>query len=136
MNKHPAIAAAVISALVAAPAIAATGTLPAPSKQGDVVFLTGGASEGEARAFEREADHYPLTLELVRKDQPAGNVKISIRDAGSNRTVLDTTTSGRYLLAKLPAGRYAVTAERGNDVKTQQVTLTGKYPDRMLFSWK
>lgn len=136
MNKHSAIAAAVIAALVAAPAIAATGAVPAPSKQGDVVFLTGGADADEARAIEREADRYPLTLELVRKDQPAGNVKIRIRDAGSDRTVLDTTTSGRYLLAKLPAGRYAVTAERGNDVKTQQLTLSGKYPDRLVFTWK
>jgi hypothetical protein len=140
MYKSLTASAAVVTALLAAPALAAGSGLPAPNRQGDVAYLTGGATADEARAMEREASRYSLTLELVRKaqpaDLPAGNVKVSIRDAATGKVVLDTATDGRYLLAQLPAGRYVVATERGSDLKTQRVTLDGRHPDRLLFSWK
>jgi hypothetical protein len=133
-------AALVTGALAAAPAFAAdTATLPALQQQGAVAFMTGGMREGQAQAMEQEADRYALTLHFVRENKSGtealGDIRVSIRDS-ADKTVLNTTGAGPLLLAKLPAGRYKVSAERGNTVKTHFVTLDGKHPDRVVFAWK
>ncbi|MGH8617446.1 MAG: carboxypeptidase regulatory-like domain-containing protein [Burkholderiales bacterium] len=133
-------AALVTGALAAAPAFAAdAATLPAVQQQGAVSFMTGGMREAQAQAMEQEADRYPLTLQFVRENtsgnSAVGDVRVSVRDS-ADKTVLSATGAGPLLLAKLPAGRYAVSAERGNSVKTQFVTLDGKRPDRIVFAWK
>jgi hypothetical protein len=140
LSVSAALAAAAVAAFAAAPALAVDGPgLPSVQQQGAVAFMTGGMRETQAQAMEEEAGRYPLTLQFVRKyssaEQAAADVKVTIKDA-ADKTVLDTANAGPLLLAKLPAGKYTIRAERGSVVKNQSVTLDGKKADRIVFAWK
>jgi len=133
-------AALVTGALATAPAFAAEGPgLPSVQQQGGVAFMTGGMRETQAQAMEQEADRYALTLHFVRENKSGtealGDVRVNIRDS-ADKTVLNATGAGPLLLAKLPAGKYVISAERGNTMKAQFVTLDGMHPDRLVFAWK
>jgi hypothetical protein len=79
-----------------------------PHMQGKVTYLTGGIGEEEQAAVREHAGEYNLWITLTRPDG-AYLSKVEVRvenDAGE--TLLDTTTDGPFLLAKLPPGRYAI----------------------------
>jgi hypothetical protein len=128
-----------VSLLTALPALAATvGTLPAEQTQGTVTYVSGGIGQDEAQAFAAAARQYPLTLEFVIKHTPraeyTANVHITIIDAQGQR-LLDTRSDGPFLLAKLPAGRYTVTAKRQGQTLTKTVHVATHKPAHMMFRW-
>ncbi len=113
--------------------------LPAVQTQGSVKYLSGGIGETETAAIKHIAKYYPLELEFVLKAKPkdeyTAGVNVRIKDA-HHKMVLNATSDGPFLLAKLPAGKYTVSAERNHQVKIQEVTIAAKDHQRVVFEWQ
>jgi hypothetical protein len=113
--------------------------LPALQTRGNVKYLSGGIGETEVSAIKHVAKYYPLELEFVVKAKPkdeyTAGVNVTIKDE-YHKTVLNATTDGPFLLAKLPAGKYTVSAERNQEVKTRTITIAAKDHLRAVFEWQ
>ena len=113
--------------------------MPAPHKQGDVTYITGGVGQTEADAIKHVAKYYPLELEFLLKAKPRdeylAGVKVRIKDM-HNKMVLNITSNGPFLLAKLPEGKYAVSAERNHDLMKREVYIVTKEHRRVVFEWQ
>ena len=128
-----------VSLIMSLPAFAAlAGTLPPEQTQGPVTYVSGGIGQDEAQAFAAAAMQYPLALEFSIKHTPraeyTANVHVTVTDAQGQR-VLDTRSDGPFLLAKLPAGRYIVTAERQQQPLTRTVHVATHKPTHVMFLW-
>lgn len=117
---------------------AATSSLPSVKMQGGVSYVTGGIGEDEAAGFKRAAATYPLELLFAQKAQPkdayVADVKVVIRDRSGN-PVLDTTTDGPFLLARLPAGKYQIEANYRGVQKHEAVEIHPGKHRRAVFVW-
>jgi len=127
------------SLLAALPAFAAIpGALPPVQTQGEVTYVSGGVGHDQTQAFEAAARQYPLDLEFAIKHRPhaefTANVHVIITDAQGTR-VLDTHSDGPFLLAKLPAGRYTVTAEQQHQTLTRTVHVASHKSAHVMFLW-
>ena len=111
-----------VCAALAGPA-AAAGALAAAT-QGEVAVLAGGIGEDEQRALLAREYEYNLKLvfSLVQGNYLA-DVDVTVADAKGGRIVA-WPDPGPFLLARLPAGEYSVTATHGNKVLTRKVRVT------------
>jgi len=141
MQRTPVLAAGVftLSLLTSLPAFAAIpSTLPPEQTQGAVTYRSGGIGQDEAQAFEAAEKQYPLSLEFVINRKPraefTADVHVTIADA-HGKSLLDTQSEGPFLLAKLPAGRYTVTAKRQGQTLTKTVHVATHKPAHMMFRW-
>jgi hypothetical protein len=111
--------------------------LPPTHRQGDVSYLSGGIGINESDAIKHVAKAYPLELEFVLKAKPKAeylaNIKVQIENA-HDKTMLKTT-SGPFLLAKLPAGKYMISANRDGKVIHRQVEVAASGHQRVVFEW-
>jgi len=112
--------------------------LPPEQQQGEVTYIAGGNTEKEANAIKRASQDFPL--ELVFRQTVNGKVKdltdvpVKITDA-SNKVVFQGESPGPYFIARLPAGRYTVTAHWDDWDFSKNVTIGGDR-DRVVFAWK
>jgi hypothetical protein len=49
--------------------------------------------------------------------------------------MLRTFSDGPFLLAKLPDGKYTVTATENGKTETQHVTVAAGKPEHLVFAW-
>jgi len=104
--------------------------LPPDPQQGEVTYIAGGNK--------RASQDFPL--ELVFRQTVNGKVKdlthvpLKITDA-SNKVVFQGESPGPYFIARLPAGRYTVTAHWDDWDFSKNVTIGGDR-DRVMFAWK
>lgn len=141
-TRAPVIAAAIaVSGLtLALNAMGApAGRVPATHKQGEVTYISGGVGQAEADAIKHVAKYYPLELEFLLKAKPKdeylSDVKVRVKDA-HDKMVLDVKADGPFLLAKMPAGKYTVSAERGGKVEHRQVEIAANEHRRVVFEWQ
>ena len=136
-NPKPGLALAAVLALSGL-AGTASAQLPEVQTQGEVRYLSGGIGSDESEAIKAARDSYSLTLTLAGKadgrDVYLSSVPVTIRDA-SGKTVLDVTTSGPYLLADLPAGRYDISAQYAGEQKKTTATVVAGKPQRLSLLW-
>lgn len=133
-----------VAALAAGSLALATGmamaqpssALPAVQQQGQVQYLTGGVGHDESEAIKAASRSYPLALTFASSQGGAylANVQVTITDAQGN-TVLSTASDGPYLLVKLPAGRYKVSARFNDKEQTRQVSVSDQGTVRQTFTW-
>jgi hypothetical protein len=126
-----------VGLLASLPAFAAPPyTLPPEQTQGMVTYRRGGIGQSEAQAFAAAAKHYPLTLEFAVKHAPravfTADVHVTIHDA-HGKCLLDTHSDGPFVLAKLPAGYYTVTAEQQGQTLMKTVRVLPTKPTHVLF---
>ena len=118
------------------PALASN--LPATHRQGAVSYLSGGIGLSESDAIKHVAKAYPLELEFVLKAKPKAeylaDVKVQIKNA-HDKTVLKATAGGPFLLAKLPAGKYTVSADRDGKVVHRLIQIAANGHQRVVFEW-
>ncbi|MDD5250336.1 MAG: carboxypeptidase-like regulatory domain-containing protein [Rhodocyclaceae bacterium] len=138
-----AVRSAVLGAALAAtlPAFAepAEDALPLEHSQGLVTYRSGGIGEDEAKAMRQIARQYPLQLEFVAHEGDArgayvADVNVSIRD-GRGKEVLQTKADGPFLLARLPAGRYVVTAQYQDSQRERRVNVPAHGAEHVVFGW-
>lgn len=141
-SQLSAVAAAIAAAGLAFSVNAAAAQmshLPATQTQGDISYLSGGIGVTEAHAMEHAAKRYPLELEFVQKAKPKdeylANIKVQVKDA-HDKVVLDTTANGPFLLAKMPAGKYAVSADHDGRVQHREIEITPREHRHVVFAWK
>lgn len=107
------------------------GTLPAAAEDAEldtVPFLTGGVGEQEREALQAAAEDYNLKLVFARADGAfVADVQVTVTDSEGS-TLLDVTSEGPLLFAKLPPGSYTVKATYRGDTKesTASVGETGR----------
>lgn len=130
--------AAMIAAFPAAFASAQTA-LPPEHQMGAVAYRSGGVGQDEAQAMQAAASRYPLQLEFVARmngghEAYLAGVEVSIRD-DDGRQVLQTTADGPFLLARLPAGHYKVTAKYEDMPRERQLLIPAHGGQRVVFAW-
>ena len=135
-----ATAIAVSGMTLALNAIAAPASqVPATHTEGDVTYLTGGIGQTEADAIKHVAKYYPLELEFLLKAKPKdeylSGVKVRIKDT-HDKMVLNVAANGPFLLAKMPVGKYMVSAERNNKVEHRQIEISANEHRRVVFEWQ
>lgn len=117
----------------------AADELPAEHTHGAIVYRSGGIGESEAAAMKAVAGRYPLEV-LFAEREPSGAAsymagdRLSMRD-GNGKEVLNTVANGPFLLARLPAGRYTLTAWHNGKAQTRSVSI-GPQHVRVVFEWK
>ncbi|MCC8395734.1 carboxypeptidase regulatory-like domain-containing protein [Paraburkholderia sp. MMS20-SJTR3] len=126
-------------------AIAQTASQPAPNEihrtgmpptqqQGDVSYVTGGVGRDESAALRQARRQWPLSLQFTGPGSSyVADVQVRIAKGGT--TVLDTTSKGPYLLARVPPGRYTVTATYGSVTRKETVNVHGNGSGRAVFSF-
>jgi len=111
---------------------------PAPITAGNVTYLSGGVGDSEAESIRAIAKDYPLEVVFVQKlnkqEEFLAQVNVQIKDHHHNM-MLDITTEGPFLLAKLPQGKYLVVAEHNGVVKQQWVRVGSKKHQKLVFWW-
>lgn len=136
--KFTVLATVVATSFAVMPQVFSADDLAAPQRQqqGQVAFVSGGVGADEAQAIKSMGSSYPLEMLFVTKGTPnayLANVKVQVTDKSGN-VVLDTTTQGPFLFAKMPPGRYSVSAESEGAVKRQNIQVTGAR-QRVMFMW-
>jgi hypothetical protein len=96
-----------------------------PQTQGDVTYVSGGVGDEWQQSMEALRAQYNLHLLFAQQGSGAyfAYVPVKIADA-SGRTVLDATSQGPFLYARLKPGSYTVTALHLG----QPITRTAEVP--------
>jgi hypothetical protein len=129
--------------LGAAPAISATMNntmtrLPPEMTQGGITYMSGGIGHDEAAAMRKEEREFPLSLEFVKRAKPAdkylAGVDVTIKGP-DGKTELHALADGPMLLARLPDGKYKVSAELNGTTRTRNVVIAQHKPEHVVFEW-
>lgn len=127
------------SLVVAGILTTAQAALPAVKHQGSVQYVSGGIGLDESEALKAAAKDYPLALTFAaQRDGKAdyvANVAVSIQDA-HGKQVLKAESEGPYMLVKLPAGSYKVSATFNGKAQDREVTVQNSGTARAVFEWK
>jgi opacity protein-like surface antigen len=139
-SKRIASVLLVAGACSAGGAFAAAQTqLPPEKHQGGIAFLTGGIGKNEAQAFKRAEKRFPLALEFVdrvgKRDEYVAGTNVQLTDQHGKK-VLSTIADGPYLLARVPNGRYTVSATYEDKTLKRQVVVDGKSAKPVVLEWK
>lgn len=117
---------------------AGQGDLPALQQAAGGSFICGGIGLDESTAIKQAAPGYPLQItfaaDLNQRSAYVACVSLNILNA-SGQSVLQTACDSPYLLARLPAGQYTVSAEYAGQTKNQRVTLTEGGHQQLVFLW-
>lgn len=114
--------------------------LPSPDETtiGEVSYVSGGICVGGVHQMKSIAKNYPLEIVLVEqidnKEVYLADVNINIFDA-KEKHILNVSTEGPFLLAKLPNGSYQITAVFNAVMKTKQVMINNNKHTRIVFLW-
>ena len=141
MNQHTkALASSILAAAlivgVGSPAYA-QAPMPEQKMQNTVAYLNGGAGDEEVQFIKQSMRDYSMALAFARAASPraeyVAEVAVTVRD-GKGQTVFDLPSSGPYLLLKLPAGSYQVTATYLGKAQTRRVS-TRNAASLVTFQW-
>jgi hypothetical protein len=104
----------------------------------EVTYVSGGIGSCESQEMRKIAKQYQLELVFVQKtatrESFLANIPVEVTDKKGSY-VLDTIAKGPLLLAKMPNGRYTVTATFNGETKTKQVSITAKH-QQLVFVWR
>ena len=111
---------------------------PQVKTDGDVQYMTGGIGEDESTAMLEQARHWPLTLEFAEKAGTGAewmaDVDVTITDH-HGQTVLQATSDGPLLLARLAPGNYTVRASAGGRTIERKVHIAPGEAARTVLVW-
>jgi hypothetical protein len=131
------VALATVAALAGTSATWATA-LPPVQTQGTVSYVTGGVGKDSAAAFQAASKDWPAMLEFVVKSKPRddylANVKVQVRDA-KGHTLLEATSEGPFVLARLAPGTYDVKATFGGKTLDRKLHVQTGQHVREVFVW-
>lgn len=106
--------AALLGSALTLEAPAAISPLPREKVAGVASYVSGGVSLESSQAFRKAFRDYPLVIQLFEKDGArevyTADAQVRIVDE-HGRTVLDRRADGPFMLVRLPAGEYRVSAE-------------------------
>ena len=102
--------------------------LPPERVNGVASYVSGGVSDGEAQRFQAAFKQYPLVVELYEhsgaRDEYTADAEVRITDR-KGMTVLEQRADGPFMLVRLPAGDYTVSASlHGHSLPGHKVHVT------------
>ena len=106
-------------------------------QNGPVSFVSGGVGEDERQEIQKLSPDYSLELLFATKGTPneyLADIKVEIKDK-NGKVVLDAISKGPFLLAKVPPGKYSISADNDGVVKRQTIQVAGAKPHRVVFVW-
>jgi hypothetical protein len=107
----------------------------APSASNDTFFISGGVGKAERDRLEAMSRDYNFKMQMATSGGAfVSDVNVKIKDAKGN-VVLETVTDGPLLMAKLPTGKYTVTASKFGETKTQTVQVGAKSSKPVNIFW-
>jgi len=115
----------------------AAGDLPPLRTFGSVSYITGGVGLDESDAIKAAEKDFTLSLLFAqsKRGEFVSDVKVSIKDKAGN-TVFEAVSDGPMLLARLPAGAYAVSADYEGTTLVRKVSVGAKGIARAGFVWQ
>jgi hypothetical protein len=124
------LAALLLSALLAAPALAVT---EGKTAQGEP-YVTGGVGASETETLEKQRSRFSLRVLTAAKTSGAflADAVVKIIDA-AGKTVLETKADGPWLYVNLKLGDYKVTATYKTQVKQQATKIHAGDHHEMFF---
>lgn len=100
-----------------------------------ISYVSGGVGDESMARLDSIAGDFNLKLIFAMKSgEYVSNVRVSIIDA-AGRTVLDTTTEGPWLLAKLSAGTYQVIANFAGKTDKHPIVVGDTKLKTVDFRW-
>ncbi|SDE16129.1 hypothetical protein [Paraburkholderia lycopersici] len=127
--------ALVIAGGASAQTAAPTGAMPPTEQQGDVSFVSGGVGSDESTALRQARNQWPLSLLFTGPGSSyVSDVQVQIANARGTG-VLDTRSHGPYMLVRLPAGSYTVSATYSGVTRKQTVNVRGNGSARATFAF-
>jgi len=101
--------------------------------QNGVIFLSGGVGADERDAMLAVQREYTLWLSFEQKGEHdlSSDTEVRIHDA-RGKVILETVAEGPWLMVKLPAGHYRVTARQDDAEGSRSVTVRGKGTTRQV----
>lgn len=113
--------------------------LPAAQHYNQIEYVNGGIGIDESTAFKDAMSQFPLALTFAEKlgdmAEYVSNVQVVIRDKKGD-TIFQVDSSGPYLLVKLPAGSYNVSATYKNKTLSQTANVGAEGSTRAVFEWQ
>ena len=109
---------------------------PQPQTQGNVTYVSGGIADDWQQAMESQKSQYNLHLLFAQQGTGAyfAYVPVKITDA-SGRAVLNVTSLGPFLYARLKPGTYTVTASHLGQPITQTTQVPASGGVDLNFYW-
>ena len=102
---------------------------------GDIRYVSGGIGKAEQLALKEARPDYNLHLTFAHRGGAfLARVPVSIRNE-SGHVVLEAVSRGPYLLARLPAGDYRVSATNDGNVQTRNISVAPDGPASLRFYW-
>jgi hypothetical protein len=127
-----------LAALILGGAATTAFALPDVKVAGNVEYMTGGIGLDESTEMQAAARRWPLALEFAVKagDQAEwmANVDVTVVDHRGD-TVLQATSEGPLLLARLAPGNYTVRASAAGKVLQRKVHIAPGESARAVFVW-
>lgn len=121
--------------LLAAASSAMAQALPEPVEQNGAVYVTGGIGAEEVAAFRAAAPRYNLRITFATK---AGHYlsDVDVILTSGKSTVLDAHTAGPFLFARVPPGRYTVSAHDRAVQEVRHVVVPARGGVDVRFYWQ
>ncbi|WP_408475280.1 carboxypeptidase regulatory-like domain-containing protein [Paraburkholderia strydomiana] len=122
-----------VSASVQVDALAQS--VPQPSFQNGISYITAGVGEDEVAAFRSAAKRYNPRMTLASKaGSYLSDVDVTIT-LTSGRQVLAVRTEGPFLFVALPAGAYRTAAKANHVAQTSNIAVRSRGADEPRFYW-
>lgn len=103
-------------------------------QQGDITFVSGGASDDDRDALKQVEGQYNLRLMFAaRSGDFLANIAVTLSDA-RGRAVLDTISDGPIFYARVPPGRYRLTVSNQGQSQSRDISV-GNGAVRADFYW-
>lgn len=139
LARHARWVSSLAAALFVAMALLSSGVsarseevVTAPS---GVTYVSGGAgTEAVDRLRSMEPEFNLKLVFALNNGEYLADVKVQVVDA-ANRVVLDTSTEGPWLLARLPAGSYQVNASYRRSIEHRAITVGPGSLKTLDFRW-
>uniref|UniRef100_UPI0039EF0E23 carboxypeptidase-like regulatory domain-containing protein n=1 Tax=Bordetella sputigena TaxID=1416810 RepID=UPI0039EF0E23 len=113
--------------------------MPPVQQVGNIQYVSGGIGLDESTSMKAAEKDYSLSMVFAQhldgQNAYAADVPITITDS-KGAIVLQTTTSGPYLLVKLPPGTYKITSTYNGKAMTRQATVSKGSHARIGFEWQ
>lgn len=109
----------------------------APTTENGITYVSGGIGEGQAQAMMGMRKDYNLQLTFAIKGtgEYLADVKVNIQDA-KGKEILETVSAGPLFYAKLPHGRYKVTAEFNGKPLAKSTNIKAGSARDLYFYWE
>lgn len=105
--------------------------------QNGISYVSGGIGEAQQQALKAMRKDYNLwlTFAIEKSGEYLADVKVRIQDA-KGKKVLETVSPGPLFYAKLPQGKYRITAESHETPLSKSTSIGKTGAKELYFYWK